>query len=94
MKRSEAQKLAVKLIDAIGSVFIKQKDSDQYAVCFIFNSKEYEIHQKIQTQKICESLSDRSQMGLTQLVDDCIKDNLVTRDTEDSDQQCTTDQKV
>ena len=91
MKRSAAQKLASKMIDAIGSVFIKQKDSDNYAVGFIFNSKEYEIHEKIQTQKICESLSDRAQMGFTKLVDECIKNNLVTRDTEDSDQQCTTD---
>ena len=82
------------MIDAIGSVFIRQKDSDHYAVGFIFNSKEYEIHQKIQTQKICESLSDRAQMGLTQLADECIKNNLVTRDTEDSDQQCKSDQKV
>jgi len=102
MRLDEAQKLAVYLVDMIGSVFIRQRSSDQYDVNFCLNSKEYTIKefkheklfQKTTTQEIHQHVSQRAEMGISQLNDQRIDDQLVVRDDSSLDQQCESDQKI
>jgi len=102
MRLDEAQKLAVYLVDMIGSVFIRQRSSDQYDVNFCLNSKEYtikefkheKVFQKTTTQEIHQHVSQRAEMGISQLNDQRIDDQLVVRDDSSLDQQCESDQKI